>query len=95
MTCSEMGCCGEDRGGCSKLDLLSWLWVVMGEAGLLTPCPWDWGEDVGSGTTSVSAPTLSLHKSGSADFFALFLWGREYHTVLCFIMEKKIKFIAL
>lgn len=23
VTCSDMGCCGEDRGGCSKLDLLS------------------------------------------------------------------------
>lgn len=60
--------------GAPSLTCSRWLWVVvMGEAGLLTPCPWDWGEDVGSGTMSISAPTLSLHKSGSADFFALFL----------------------
>lgn len=38
----------------------------------------------------VSPPSLSLHKSGSFYFLALLLWGKECHTVLRVIMEKKI-----
>lgn len=75
-------------GGCSKLDLLC---VVMGEPCLLFSHPWKWGGDVGSGTMHLNAPILSLRKSGSAYFFALFLWGKENHAVLCFIMVRKKK----
>lgn len=79
---------------CSKLDVKHptpfWLWVLMGEPGLLFLHAWEQGGDVGCGTTHISAPTLSPHNSGRACLFALFLSAGKKSHYSCHNGEKKM-----
>lgn len=75
------------QGGCSKLDLL---WVLTETRVLCFHIPVKREMLV-----KLCTPTLSPHRPGSADFFALFLRDKEHHGVLGFIMGEKRHFWPL